>query len=224
MAHPARPPPRHPPNPSLGPTSRPTPAAAAAPPSPTTPAARRPDTPRRATQVIGPLPPLLFSPNGPGDRGCFRWGFCWWRNGVGVFLRALNFCAPCGFCVCLLVRAASVSWRKMKKSWTSFRRASRLMRVRLSCCSPWPRLYFAKYRLDSKCGHVLCTKDKCVLLRVVRQIRAGVWSFRFVISVDYFRCHGICLCSIVCPTRYTASMTWFCSHVRPVAELAAFDA
>ncbi|CAN6301791.1 unnamed protein product [Urochloa humidicola] len=47
MAHPGRPPPRHPPNPSIGPTSRPAPAP---PPSPTTPAARRPDTPRRAAQ------------------------------------------------------------------------------------------------------------------------------------------------------------------------------
>ncbi|KAF8730535.1 hypothetical protein HU200_016951 [Digitaria exilis] len=41
----------HPRNPSLGPTSRPAPARAPAPPlSPTTPAARRPDTPRRTAQ------------------------------------------------------------------------------------------------------------------------------------------------------------------------------
>ncbi|CAL4929783.1 unnamed protein product [Urochloa decumbens] len=49
MAHPVRPPARHPPNPSIGPTSRSAPAPAP-PSSPTTPAARRPDTPRRAAQ------------------------------------------------------------------------------------------------------------------------------------------------------------------------------
>ncbi|XP_039779314.1 uncharacterized protein LOC120646873 isoform X3 [Panicum virgatum] len=56
MAHPTRPPARHSPNPCLALAFRPPPAPAPAPPqSPTTPAARRPDTPQRAAQQDTPF-------------------------------------------------------------------------------------------------------------------------------------------------------------------------
>ena len=102
--------------------------------------------------------------------GLLSVGFCWGEMKSGFVEMLLASVRRAGFV--FLVRACCV--RKMKKSLTSRRRASRSMRVRVSCCSSWPPFVLCTISSDFRNAVKSCVlvATKWVLLRVVHQICA----------------------------------------------------